>query len=265
MPKPSPRGTNVLGIIVLLGLFVVVGYVVMLLGQSYTNTTGTSGALIQVATPQAFDPYPISGPVVVPTVNAPPSEEEVLLPTPIPITNPTPQPLPPADAPFNLVIQALPGEWDPEDMTKKAPVVLTGTVTKVFPAQWTTPDGLRPKNPWSKDNVDTIYTPVEVTVSELIKGKKYAKRVVDTKLVTLMVLGGVVGKDSVTFTPYDFREGEQVLLFLKDERKSLKFKEDELYEIHAYYKITNDGSLVNFFQAFPGEETFASVRNAATP
>lgn len=115
------------------------------------------------------------------------------------------------------------------------------------------------------ERLHTIYTPVEVTVSELIKGKEDAKRVVDTMRVTLMIIGGVVGKDSVTYTPYDFREGEQVLLFLKKERKSLKFKEDELYEIHAYYKITNDGSLVNFFQAFPGEETFASVRNAATP
>ncbi len=85
--------------------------------------------------------------------------------------------------------------------------IVVGKVTEVFQSKWNTPDGKKPVNN-SISNI--IYTDVNLKVSE------YIRNPLDSKAITVRVLGGIVGQDSMNIEDQpSYSSGETVLVFLK--------------------------------------------------
>lgn len=166
----------------------------------------------------AVPPRPGGVPTPLPTLSAP-------VPTPganpeprrksTPNQDPPPDPTVPADAPVRVGVLGDGGPPFVVDSTRAATIVAIGTVVQVLPARWNTPDGGRPANPHTRQSKerDTIYTPVIMRVETYLKGAQPQPQ------VQILVNGGVVGQDSITYGGrgnHAFREGERVVVFLND-------------------------------------------------
>lgn len=87
--------------------------------------------------------------------------------------------------------------------------IVVGNVTEVFQSKWNTPDGNKPMNN-STSNI--IYTDVNIKVFE------YLKDPLDATSITVRVLGGIVGQDSINIEDQpSYSPGETVVLFLKND------------------------------------------------
>ena len=247
---------------ILVLVVVVLGAAVAFIGRSATAPRAASVATAPPVPETAFA-YPVpwtQGPA--PTLNIPPATPYVTPAYPIPPTAtfppPPPQPTPRASDPYHLTVAAEPSYWQPDDMTKFAPIVIVGAVTKVHPPRWTTPDGTRPSNPWTTDNRETIYKPVEITVTQYLKGAQQQQRLL------IFAVGGTIGQDSVAYSPealLTFHEGEQVVLFLIESRYSLE--DIVLLNVVDHYTITSDSKAKNYFQTVPQQQLLDAVRSAA--
>lgn len=106
-------------------------------------------------------------------------------------------------------ISSYPALHAPEDAARRAPIVVLGTVEKVGPARWNTPDGSEPAEGSRETSfVPFVYTPVTVHVDKTYKG-------VPQGTLTLKVLGGQVGDER--FTACDTwmpEEGARLVLFV---------------------------------------------------
>jgi len=88
-------------------------------------------------------------------------------------------------------------------------IIVVGNVTEVFQSKWNTPDGNKPMNN-SASNM--IYTDVNIKVLE------YIHNPLDATAITVRVLGGIVGQDSINIEDQaSYSPGETVLLFLKND------------------------------------------------
>lgn len=87
--------------------------------------------------------------------------------------------------------------------------IVIGKVTEVFQSEWNTPDGKKPvNNPAS----NIIYTDVNIKVLE------YIMNPLDSTAITVRMLGGIVGQDSLIIEDQpSYSTGETVLLFLKND------------------------------------------------
>lgn len=89
-----------------------------------------------------------------------------------------------------------------EEMTEEAGIILEGKVTSV-------------KSEWNYDHTQ-IYTFVEITVAEYIKGA------LEENEITLRVLGGAVGDTAMTIVEApSFLSEEEVFLFLRPRYRGL--------------------------------------------
>lgn len=87
--------------------------------------------------------------------------------------------------------------------------IVVGNVTEVFQSKWNTPDGNKPMNN-STSNI--IYTDVNIKVLE------YIQNPLDATAITVRVLGGIVGQDSINIEDQpSYSPGETVVLFLKND------------------------------------------------
>jgi hypothetical protein len=113
------------------------------------------------------------------------------------------------------------------DLSKRASVVILGTVTTVHPSRWNTPDGqLSPGTTAQTIPVDAIiYTDVELRVDRVIKGSPDAN-------VRVRTFGGQVGQDQmIVSTAPKFEAGKQYVLFLESDTGSTASLEPGHYAI----------------------------------
>ena len=99
-----------------------------------------------------------------------------------------------------------------ENMTSQSDIIISGTITGVYPSRWNTPDGKRPDKPDSELNIgteDMIYTDFGIHVN------RYVKTALDTQELQITVEGGTAGADSIWVEDApSFEYGENVMLFL---------------------------------------------------
>lgn len=272
-PKPRHVLSNGLLVVVLLAL----GVGVFVLGQQVvgrrSSETSASSALqatqfaptalrgipTEVLPPQTPKPHETGIPTPWPTVVLP-----IMTPVPTGVNHlekPTPgqpaeQPTPNPNEPYNLTIIG-DGGGDLQIALRDAQTTIIGKVKRVLPAQWDTPDGKRPLNPWAPDNKYTIFTPVLIAVEQHLKGQPTAGEVL------LYALGGTVGQDSVNWSAddfYTFHEGEQVVIFLAGSNKGLNGS--PLWNIVARYTITADGQAINHYGSMPLQQLVSTIRAA---
>jgi len=96
-----------------------------------------------------------------------------------------------------------------QKLVSMSDTIVVGNVTEVFQSKWNTPDGNKPMNN-STSNI--IYTDVNIKVFE------YIQNPLDAKAITVRVLGGIVGQDSINIEDQpSYSPGETVVLFLKND------------------------------------------------
>jgi hypothetical protein len=183
-----------------------------------------------------------------PSVTTAPQQNEAqdpgFAPEPTPEFSPTPLPTPRPSDPLTASLFAE-RESVVSLSTDNATLIITGTVTKVYSARWTTPDGSRPANPWDSSEGYQIYTPVMVMIDEALKGSEQP----GTELL-IYGYGGQVGQDSLVWAGddlYDFQEGDRVVLFLfrSDVSRPANSTTLDLWDVYDRFTITNDGRAVN--------------------
>ncbi|WNY23570.1 hypothetical protein MmiHf6_08790 [Methanimicrococcus hongohii] len=122
-----------------------------------------------------------------------------------------------------------------EDMNKYSDLIVLGTVTKISDPKWSTVSGKQPvgitiKEVMEKDGKylyytfdykenETIYTDITFLVNECYKGELTSKE------ITIRSFGGTIGEfrmnDFDYLNPEDFKEGEEILLYLTEDRMGI--------------------------------------------
>jgi len=123
------------------------------------------------------------------------------------------------DEPLIFGTSSLVEQLEDAELGERADIALIGSVKEILPSKWNTVDGRKPNKAVSEFGPgDVIYTDVVISVD------RYVKNPLPTRDVTVRVLGGTVGEDSMkaedepSFTP-----GERVMLFLgKDDAPATK-------------------------------------------
>jgi len=206
-------------------------------------------------------PYPPGTVVVTPF---PPDGDKEFYFTPVAPPNPT-QPIPPSSAPYNQQIFASQGPPNVQQATSYSDLVVQGAVTQVLTARWTTADGKRPANPHAADNRDSIYTPVLIRLTKMLKGQ------VSQPEIVVSTIGGTVGLDSVEWgsdTSQTFKQGDNVVLFL-GKPGSFPYVEPLTNELgrtvwHAYirFDVTTDGQAINVRSTLPLADLINEINKA---
>jgi hypothetical protein len=223
------------GILGLIATVLLLRGVVVAYGQSRAEATGQLAA---TATTTTMTSRPAA---VVPTVAAPrlPPNVTPREPPPKQQTPPPPAATSNPSAPYHLSIDAA-RVPDPRQETREASIVAIGTVTQVLPARWDTPNGQRPANPFAQPATHSIYTPVQLTVTQYLKGQQ-------AKLQVLFhALGGTVGQDSVEWTAddlYTFHPGDHAVVFLASWQGHVLDGSPLIYVV-GHYTITPTGQAV---------------------
>lgn len=130
------------------------------------------------------------------------------------------QPIPDADEPYgfeSIVDYAPYDQVEIGPAARRTDMFVLGRVVEVLPAEWTTPDGARPENPWQADHVEfTIITPVIVEVEEVFLSRDTSWKKGD--FITIAAHGGAVDDDYVYTNALSqhFETGEIILVGLSD-------------------------------------------------
>lgn len=144
--------------------------------------------------------------------------------------------------------------------TQNATMIIIGTVKQVLPARWDTPDGRPPPDACSLSTPHNIFRPVLVEVEQYVKGEQ------PQRIVQVYSFGGQVGKDKTTYSPeglYTFREGERVLLFLKETGRQLrKLGGRPLMDILGHYMVTPDGMALDDHRTIPVQQLLDEIAEA---
>ena len=276
--RPQPRNKqrrHIPETAILVGIILAIGIVVTVVGRPYLTTGGngpSTGRQVEatplapttiVAPPTAFGApteTPGPDPTPPPTVILPPMTPVptgAVLPEPTFAIQPAvPHPTPKPSDPYQLIVAGarLP---DPQRITEEAAIIAIGTVQRVLPARWSTPDGKRPANPHAEDIRYDIFRPVVLEVELYLKGPQ-----LQTKLL-LFAIGGAVGQDSVTWEVddlFEFREGERVAVYLADEGQVMGA--NPLWTPRDRYTVTDDNRAVNVYRAIPLQQLVEEVQNA---
>ena len=124
-------------------------------------------------------------------------------------------------------------------------LIVSGTVTQVLDAQWTTPNGKRPSDVISADvpNTYAIITPAMVTLD----GPALVDRTgVDLSSGSILVatLGGTVGKDVITTNDpsQHLNVGDHLLIGLIDRSRSTAA--GPAWSVGLIYRLTADGEAI---------------------
>lgn len=140
-------------------------------------------------------------------------------------------------------------------------VVAIGTVRQIQAPRWTTIDGKRPANPHAQNNAASIHRPMVFEVEEYLLGQQPQR----TLLISL--LGGSVGRDSVTFTMddrYEFVEGQRYLVYLSPlaRGKGQSPADGPKWDLVDRYILTPDGQATNVLESVPLAQLREEIRRA---
>jgi len=125
-----------------------------------------------------------------------------------------------------------------DELKSQSNVVLIGTVKEELPSKWNTSDGERPNKSIEDLDVggkDFVYTDVVILVDQ------YLMNSLDSKEVTVRVIGGTVGKDvfEVEDEP-SFKQNEKVLLYIRGENSPFEVTG----ALQGKFHLTDDGMAV---------------------
>jgi hypothetical protein len=167
-----------------------------------------------------------------------------------------------------------------EEVFHGAPLVVSGRVVEVLPAQWTTPDGKRPENPWTTGY--HIITPavIELDRPPIVDHAKLEILDVDFdgaagERVVVAVRGGQIGDDLTTTTDpsQQLDVGTQVILRLSihphlqgDIQRRYETPYGPAWNVNYKFLITDDGEAVAsnpLAEPLPADEVFAEYEAAA--
>jgi hypothetical protein len=146
-------------------------------------------------------------------------------------------------------------------------LIVSGTVTQVLAAQWTTPDGKRPSDVNSADVPDTyaIITPAIV----MLDGPALVDRIgadLPSGNIVVATLGGTVGKDVITTNDpsQHFDVGDHLLIGLIDRSRSTIA--GPAWSVGLIYRLTADGKAnvaIPDATPVPAQSLLQAVRDAA--
>src|SRR5689334_12326787 len=182
-----------------------------------------SGAAVLPTSSVELIPTAVSTLITEPTPTYDPQEHN-LTPTITPPTKEpgTPQPPLPTSQPSDpYTRQVLLDFGAPPTVAQEVQaygMFVSGRVIELLPAQWTTPDGERPANPFTVDEREIyIITPVVVELEGPALVNRYDADLSSGRIV-VAAFGGQVGQDSVASTDpsQQFGVGEHVLLGLSN-------------------------------------------------
>lgn len=140
-----------------------------------------------------------------------------------------------AQQPLTMQMSGIVEELTDDDLEKQSNVIISGTVKEILPSKWNTPNGERPNKSLDDLDVggtDVIYTDIVIQVDQ------YLKNPLDSKEVTVRVLGGTVNNDvlEVEDSP-NFKQNEKVFLYLVG--KESPFEVTGLFQ--GKFQLTDDG------------------------
>lgn len=238
--------------LIILVIFVLGGIVIFTAKGSGNNTPSLAHGVQNPISVTASAAYPIHGvpSAAYPILGIPAATAIIPELYPPPVTTIAPED---PSAPFHVMVNSEPGGLDQDTLTQVSSLIIYGTVTEVQPARWSTPDGARPKNPFSADNTAFIYTPVRISITQQLKGKPQNE-------VLIYVSGGVVGQDIVEVErveQYSFSIGQRVLLYLPKSTPSLN---GVIFNFYDRYTITSDDQARNEVQQIPLQQLLDSIR-----
>jgi len=141
----------------------------------------------------------------------------------------------------------------------QATAIVSGTVTTVGPARWTTSDGARPTNPWSANNPYTIFTPDTVLAASYLKGGPGL-----SSSPLLMAVGGTVGQDSADSEDdlTTFNVGDKVIIFLDQQVPSQlqPFNGQTLWRVIEHYTLDNNGNAYNSYRTLTVQNLLGEMK-----
>ena len=160
---------------------------------------------------------------------------------PASIANPT------SNDAFSLTIGGILVGVDPKNIASVSDVIVLAKVVSKDEPIWSTPDGLRPNNPFEGKFV--IVTPYTLEAIESMKGKP-------SPLIIIYTAGGSVGQDSVkNDNQRSYSINQKVLLFLKQDAYN------KVYWINDSYTLSKDGVANNDFQSYPYDKIKELIQN----
>jgi hypothetical protein len=152
------------------------------------------------------------------------------------------------------------------ELNQRSELIVVGTVKKILPSKWNTPDGKR-----ENDSIDNIGENATMYTDIIITADRYLKNPLNQKEVRVRIEGGedeVVGM-VVDYEP-SFKEGEKVLLYLREDTYPL-FKEigPKHYLVSGYnlgkFTLTDDGLAVRLDEQVNQTELLDSIEKGYEP
>lgn len=239
-------------------------------------------AVTQVAThilPVESSTAPVSV-TLVPTIPGEP-------PTPDP-SQETPLPTPDPSSPYILFIEAdLASPVPADELVRASDLIVEGTVRELLPAQWTTPDGRRPENPWvSVPDQFTIITPVIIEldlplildrVPEVFR--PHVVQAVESRQVIVAAQGGAIQRDDEQYDEVrseipsqQYAVGERVIVALRVTPggvvTQITTSAGVAYAPMMKYVLTDGGTAVSITSegesSIPADELIANIQRAAS-
>lgn len=258
----SPHHRHYLANIVVIVVIVVIGAIAFMAspGRQSGSISGSLAKPNPTESPLTQGTFPTDLPPAATAALPPePARPALVVPEPTEILPPeVPAPFPRPNDPYQLTIYAE-RETNTKLLTQKSKIITIGTVKEVLPARWTTPDGLRPANPWAFDNKYTIFTPVRVEVKQYLKGQQSQRSFV------LFALGGQVGQDKVAWGTDQlnvFQPGEQVLVFLSG---TTSVANESFWGVVEHYTMTKDGYFSNGHRSLVAQQLVSEIQTQMIP
>jgi hypothetical protein len=250
------------------GGMLVLGILLMACGTDEGMIASQPSPIAESPTPPPSPTWgtPTTTPIVITPMPTSPGE-----PTPPDESLITPEPTPQPSDPFTLVRETDPGPpFTPQELVRNFELIVTGRVVEILPAQWTTPDGSRPENPWvSVPSEFIIITPVIVELD----GPPVMNRVppglpidlpgiLASNRVVVAQWGGTVQRDDGTTDgmrtdgwSQHFQFGDHVLIALKSTREGRpalpQTPAGPGWTVGEKYEISEDGTAVTMADVGP--------------
>ncbi len=198
---------------------------------------------MQPAPSPTYDPHEHN---LTPTIT-PPAKDHGTTP---PATTPDP------NSQFNYIANVTYGPpASPKEHVQNFGLFVTGRVVEILPAQWTTPDGQRPENPFEINPEEIqIITPVVIELEGMPLVNRLGADLSSSQEVIVAAYGGQVGEDrfETNDSSQQFEVGERVLLGLTnhpylqgDVERRFQTPVGLAWNVGTKYILTEDGMAVS--------------------
>ncbi|WNY25495.1 hypothetical protein MsAc7_10470 [Methanolapillus millepedarum] len=147
-------------------------------------------------------------------------------------------PLANGDSVFSTTSNASVPYYTYEELNEKSDLIVYGTIIEISDPKWSTVDGEQPKGVYKEKGVtekgeecvyyyfnlqpdERIYTDMTFLVEECYKGD-----VVKSEKIIIRSFGGIIGEfkmnDVEHLNPEDFKKGDKILLYLREDTGTIK-------------------------------------------